>query len=161
MDAAGTGIKRNVCSKHKRRLAGVHRMVCIEELKVFTLDSKQALGEIETCVMRNGFSHRVGNQVDLIPHLKKRIVVIGVERYSTAGRKRPGCRRPDHDIDVASLQDRELLHHFIIHLIRNKHRRRSDVGIFDLCGGLSSLAVDAPVNRLRAAIDESLFNDRS
>ena len=160
VDAAGAGVERDVRSQHERRLAGIHGMIGAEQFQVFTLDGQQAFREIEPGVARHRIGHAVGDQVNFVAHLEKRVVEVGVQRHGAAGRQRPGRRRPNHDVHVASFQRRETLRHVVVHLVGDEHRGRRDVGVLDLRRGFGGLAVDAPVHGLGAAVDETFLHDR-
>ena len=160
MNAAGAGLERDVWSQHERRFAGIHGMIGGEQFQVFALDGQQAFGEIEPSVARHRIGHAVGDQVNFVAHLEKRVVEVGVQRHGATGGQRPGRRRPDHDVHVASFQRRETLRHVVVHLVGDEHRGRRDVGVLDLRRGFGGLAVDAPVHGLGAAVDETFLHDR-
>ncbi len=110
---------------------------------------------------RESFGHDDGAALEIV----RGVVKLGVKGNREVGRNRPRRGRPDDDRHVPSGELRYPLRDLRLALRRQREldvdRRRDVVGVLDLGFGERSAAVDAPVHRLLAFVDEPLLDEAS
>ena len=161
--APGAGVERDVVPEHADRVARVQRMA---EPRVLELDALHArdrgseLSPRRRCHRRRErLRHDHGAAADVV----RGVVELGMERDGQVRRDRPRRGRPDQDRDLAAGQRRHARGQLAGALGRelklDVDRRRGMILVLDFRLGQRGPAMNAPVHRLLALVDEPLFDE--
>ena len=153
VDAAGTGIRRNIVRQHQQGGLGQEGMI-----RQHVLEEGAGVG-LDGLVLRDAalghdlIHQGLGHDVHLaVGDLDDRILEVRVQRDAQVSGKRPGGRCPDHEEELGLVQMAELA---LVVMHRELHIDRGNrvVVIFDLRLGQGGLVMGAPVDRLEALVD--------
>ena len=100
----------------------------------------------------------LGDDVVFVAELHGRVLEFGMEAHRQVRRQGPGRRGPDDDIGIVRVHAGNL-HGRRVDLEFHEDGRRRVVGVFDLRFRQRGHAGGAPVDRLLAPVDVSLFKD--
>ena len=121
----------------------------------FVEASSSLLGDLR----RQRLRHDDGAAVDLVGG----VVELRVKRHREIRRNRPGCRRPDQHRHVTSGERRDARRQLARAFWRKREldvdRWRRVRLVFDLRFGKRRSAMDAPVHRLLALVDQPLLDE--
>ena len=158
VDAARTGIHRDVISQHQAARLGQERVLgehIFIEVTGVGLDDRIVLDLADG---HDLLHERLGDDVHLavVLILHDGIALVGVQGDGKVAGQRPDRGRPNDEIELALIEVAELAE-IVVHRELDIHGRAGVVLILDLRLSESGLVVIAPVNRLEALIDVALF----
>ena len=163
MNGARAGLKRDVVAEHAERDARVERMLEPDVFEQRALEPRDRRVQRYARRRRDARRERLGDDHRAAVDVVGRVVELRMKRDRQVRRNRPGRRRPDEDRDVAARQRRHALREFRRALRREREldvdRRRGVILVLDLRLGERSAAVDAPVHRLLALVDQALLDE--
>ena len=162
---AGAGIERHVLAEHGKRAPIVKRMVEPDAFELRALHARdrpiEAPADNLTDHRRKRFGDDDGAPLDVV----RRVVEFRMKCDRQIRRNGPWRRRPDEDGHVASGQRRNACREIAgarrLQRELDVDRRRRVIFVLDFRFGQRRAAVDAPVNRLLAFVDESALHEFS
>ncbi len=163
VDGPGARVERDVVTEHAERRPRVERMLEADVFQLLALHLRDRWTERFPGDARDSRRERLrddhGTSVDLV----RRVVELGMERDRQVRRNRPRRRRPDQDRHGASREFGDALREFIRALGRERElhvdRRRRVILVFDFRFRERGAAVNAPVHRLLALVDQPLLDE--
>ncbi len=163
VDGARAGVERHVVSQHAERHPRVERVQEADPLHLLPLEARDRRAERQARDFRDLRGERFRDDHRAAAHFVRGIIELRVERDRQVGRNRPGRRGPDEDRHVAPFELRNAAPELVGTVRRQRELhvdgRRGVVFVFHLGFGQRRAAVDAPVDRLLALVDESLLDE--
>ena len=160
MDAAGTGIQRDMVAADDNALAVHDRMLGTHQLKVGAHQRAEHFPGIDLGRLHNRLDQFLGEHIDIARrHLDQIVFKYRIDRDRKVARQSPGGRGPDHKVYVIQAAgDRGDLAALVIgHVELDIDGRTRLILVFDLRLGKRSLIMRAPVDRLHALVDIALL----
>ena len=153
VDAAGTGIRRDIVRQHQQGGLGQEGMIRQHVFKEGAGMGFDGLILRDAALGHDLVHQGLGHDVHLaVGNLDDRVLEVRVQGDAQVSGKGPGGRRPDHEEKLGLVQMAELA---LVVMHRELHIDRGDrvFVIFDLRLGQGGLVMSAPVNRLEALVD--------
>jgi hypothetical protein len=124
-------------------------MLVLDGLEMLAVEAANDLIILPAAFLGDGREQHRGDDELLLAHLHERVAERGVVGDGEVRGQRPRRGRPDDDVHAGPTDDREL----------HEHALADVIGVFDFRLRQRGARRDAPVNRLLAAIDETLLDD--
>ena len=160
---AGAGLERHVIAEHAERGARVERVHEADPLHLLALEARERRGERDASGLGDFRRQRLRHDDHAAADLVRRVIEFRMEGDRQVRRNRPRRRRPDQHRDVEALQlgdpAAELLGAGRREGELDVDRRRGVLLVFHFRLGKRGAAMNAPVHRLLALVDESLLDE--
>ncbi len=160
---AGAGVERHVAAEHAERGPRVERMLKADVLQLLALHAGDRRAKRLARRGRDVRRERFGDDHRAAVDVVRRVVELRMKRDRQIRRNRPRRRRPDEDRDAPAGERRHAPPELRCALRREREldvdRRRRVVLVLDFGLGERGAAVDAPVHRLLALVDEPLLDE--
>jgi hypothetical protein len=158
-------LERDVVGEHRDRMARIQGVLEPQPLELGPLHARDRLAERASRGGGDALGQRLGDDHDAAIHFVRAVIELGVKRDRQIRRDRPGGRRPDQHRHGASVERRRDRRQGIRALRRQREldvdRRRRVFRVLDLRFGKRRAAVDAPVHRFLALVDQPLLDEPS
>ena len=160
---AGALLERDVVGQHAERIAGVQRMAEPDLLELDPFHARNRRAERAPGHFGDLRGQRFGDDHGAAVHVVRGVVELGMEGDRQVRRDRPRRRRPDEDRHVAAGERRHARGQFLDAALSQREldvdRRRRVIRVFDLRLRQRRAAVDAPVDRFLALVDEATLHE--
>ena len=160
---AGAGVERDVVPEHAERRPRVERMLKADLFELGALHPRHRLAERLAARRGDLRRQRLGDDHRAAFNFVRRVVELRMKRDRQVGRDGPRRRRPDQHRDLTAGQLRHARKQLRLAFRGEREldvdRRRRVILVLDFRFGQRGLAVDAPVHRLLALVDQPLLDE--
>ena len=167
---AGRGVDRtralldgHVVGEHAERRTRVERVLEADVLELSALHAHHRRAQGAAGLLRDRRGERLGQDHDPAVDVVGAVIDLRVEGDGEVRRDGPRGRGPDQDRDRTAGQRRHSRAQFLGALLRQQEldvdRRRGVILVLDFGFGERGPAVDAPVHRLLAFVDQTLLDE--